>query len=370
MSKKIKILLVVSSVELGGGERMVLTLASGLSDLGIHVEVAGPQTGKLQWAFKQVCRAYHPFHFYPTKIPEFARFVASCKFDVVHTHLFGADLFGLLAARRSGVPCVVSTIHGPTYICDLSLRHRIQSYLYRMAYLPAHALIYVSEWVKQDFFTRTGLKLSLSPHRHIRVIHNCLPIMLETSECYVIPPYPGPTVLSVGEFHPIKDQMLLAKAALKVLSKMPGVRFLMIGKETEELKKINKLVSDEGKRNSFIFPGQVTVGMDTYRSATVTVMPSLYEGFGLVAFESMSAGTPTIVSTGGALTEMVGDAACTFPVGDVDECAKSILQVLSDRTLYNRLKILGTMRVKLFSRDLFIKSYLDLYYQVLNSSNT
>ena len=51
MSEKIKVLLVISSVELGGGERVVLTLASGLTDLGIHVEVAGPEKGKLEWAF-------------------------------------------------------------------------------------------------------------------------------------------------------------------------------------------------------------------------------------------------------------------------------------------------------------------------------
>jgi glycosyltransferase involved in cell wall biosynthesis len=369
MPQDLKILLVVSSIELGGGERVVLTLASGLSDLGIHVEIAGPQEGELLWAFKKVCKAYHPFNFYPTKIPEFTRLVADGGFDVVHTHLFGADLFGLLAARRSGVPCVVATIHGPTYIYDFSLRHRLQAALYRMAYVPAHAIVCVSEWVKNDFFSRSGLKLSTNRQRQIRVIPNCLPIMLETNDCYIPPPHSGPTILSVGEFHPIKGQILLAKAGLKVISEIPEARFVMIGKEAHELDKIKKLVSDAQKQDSFIFPGQVNVGTETYRAATLTVVPSIYEGFGLVAFESMNAGTPTLVSNGGALTEVTGDAACTFPAGDKEMFAQSILQLLRDKHLRERLKTVGLKRVKHFPREQFINSYLDLYQQVLNSSS-
>ncbi len=347
---------------------MVLTLAGGLTESGIHVEVAGPPKGELRQAFERVCKAYHPFSFYPTKLPEFVRFVAGGKFDVVHTNLFGADLFGLLAARRSRVPCVVATIHGPTYIYDFSLRHRIQAALYRMAYLPAHAIVCVSEWVKKDFFTRKGFKLSSNQSRYIDVIPNCLPIMPEASDCYVPPPHCGPTVLSVGEFHPIKGQLLLAEAGLKVLEEMPDVRFLMIGKEAEELGKIKRLVSDALRQDSFIFPGQVSVGIDTYRSATVTVVPSMYEGFGLVAFESMNAGMPTIVSDGGALTEVTGNAACSFPAGDRAQFTRTILELLSNEALRDRLKILGPRRVKLFPREQFIKSYLDLYQKVLNSS--
>ena len=102
MPEGIKILLVVSSMELGGGERMVLTLAGGLTDSGIHVEVAGPPEGKLRQAFERVCKAYHPFSFYPTKLLGFARFVAGGKFDVVHTHLFDADK-----------PCSLQSRHNP-----------------------------------------------------------------------------------------------------------------------------------------------------------------------------------------------------------------------------------------------------------------
>jgi len=364
----VKVLLVVSSMDLGGGERVALTLASGLADSGIHVEAAGPEKGKLRSAFEKICRAYHPFEFTPLKFSKFARFIADGKFDVVHTHLFTADIFGILAARQSGVPCVVATIHGPTYIYDFSLRHRIQSALYRMAYLPAHAIVYVSEWVKKDFFTRKGLKPASNRDRHIEVIPNCLPVKLEMDDCYVPPDYSGPTVLSVGEFHPIKGQLLLAEAGLKVLSEMPEVRFLMIGKDAYELRKIKNLVSAAGRQESFLFPGQVIVGTETYRSATVTAVPSMYEGFGLVAFESMSAGTPAIVSDGGALSEVVGDAACTFPAGNRTRFTESLLQVLQDKALRDRLISLGTQRITYYSRKQFIKSYLDLYLRILDST--
>jgi len=45
-----------------------------------------------------------------------------------------------------------------------------------------------------------------------------------------------------------------------------------------------------------------------YNEATLAVSPSLYEGFGLLAGEAMSCGTPVISSDGGALPEVIGDA--------------------------------------------------------------
>ncbi|MBL8954962.1 MAG: glycosyltransferase family 4 protein [Myxococcaceae bacterium] len=62
------------------------------------------------------------------------------------------------------------------------------------------------------------------------------------------------------------------------------------------------------------------------RRARVFVFPSLYEGFGLPPLEAMRLGVPTVVSTGGALPEVVGDGALVVPPDDVTALAQAIVR--------------------------------------------
>ena len=63
---------------------------------------------------------------------------------------------------------------------------------------------------------------------------------------------------------------------------------------------------------------------EEFRQATVAVTPSLYEGFGLPAAEAMSCGTPVIVTDGGALPEVAGEAGIVVPKGDPQALATAI----------------------------------------------
>jgi len=67
-----------------------------------------------------------------------------------------------------------------------------------------------------------------------------------------------------------------------------------------------------------------------FNEATIAVTPSLYEGFGLPAAEAMSCGTPVIVSDGGALPEVAGDAGIVVPRGDPEALATAISQLLDE----------------------------------------
>jgi glycosyltransferase involved in cell wall biosynthesis len=86
-----------------------------------------------------------------------------------------------------------------------------------------------------------------------------------------------------------------------------------------------------------------------YAKATLFVLPSLDEGFGLPALEAMACGTPAIVSSGGALPEVVGTAGLIFDLTDPGSLAHAIRDCLEDQALYSSLVARGLEHVKKFS---------------------
>jgi glycogen(starch) synthase len=76
-----------------------------------------------------------------------------------------------------------------------------------------------------------------------------------------------------------------------------------------------------------------------YRIADLTVVPSIYEPFGLVALEAMASGCPCIVADTGGLREVVPheEAGLRFRAHDPDALAEVAVRVLSDDELGRRL---------------------------------
>jgi glycogen(starch) synthase len=76
-----------------------------------------------------------------------------------------------------------------------------------------------------------------------------------------------------------------------------------------------------------------------YRSAQSTIVPSLYEPFGLVTLEAMASGTPVVASDTGGTREIVEHevSGLLFPPGDAGGLAEAVLRVLRDRDFGDRL---------------------------------
>lgn len=75
-----------------------------------------------------------------------------------------------------------------------------------------------------------------------------------------------------------------------------------------------------------------------YAMATLAVLPSLYEGFGLPALEAMACGTPSIGSRTGSLPEVIGLPQALFDPHDPADIARAMQAALTDVALYARLR--------------------------------
>ena len=106
------------------------------------------------------------------------------------------------------------------------------------------------------------------------------------------------------------------------------------------------------------------------KRASVVVLPSLHEGFGLPVLEAFAAGTPVVASNAGAVPEVAGDAAILVDPFDVSSLAQAMQRAVEDRTLADSLRAKGRDRAKQFTWQRTAELTLDVYRKVLERGKT
>ena len=157
---------------------------------------------------------------------------------------------------------------------------------------------------------------------------------------------PGPVVLYVGRLAPIKGLDTLLDALAHLRGQGRPVQLLVVGGDTDESfdgheAELRRRVDRLGLSQAVRFLGAQP--QDTLRTyyvaADVTVLPSYYESFGMVALEAMACGSPVIASRVGGLTSTVRDGVTGFlvPEGDATALAARLDGLLADPDLRWRL---------------------------------
>jgi len=104
-----------------------------------------------------------------------------------------------------------------------------------------------------------------------------------------------------------------------------------------------------------------------YRGASIVVVPSLWEGFGLPAAEAMACGVAVAASNRGALPEVTGEAAEPFDPRRPEEIAGSILRLLGNPDRRRDLARRGRERARRFSWSNAARATLEVYRSVLGT---
>ncbi|MFL5733162.1 MAG: glycosyltransferase family 4 protein [Chloroflexia bacterium] len=176
-------------------------------------------------------------------------------------------------------------------------------------------------------------------------------------------------ILHVGTLEPRKNLVRLVEAYGRLVSakRVGDVALVLAGRKGwvyEPIHKAAERVNGAGGRVIFLdFVRDEHLPL-LYNMATGFAYPSLYEGFGLPAAEALACGTPTLVSTDGALREVVGDAAVAVDPRSVEEIADGLERLLLDEGLRARLREQGPVQVARFTWEAAARKVLDVYEKV------
>ncbi|HEX6020899.1 MAG TPA: glycosyltransferase family 4 protein [Solirubrobacter sp.] len=324
-----RILLASPGMGLGGAERVVVALASGLTARGHEVAVSGPE-GALDAELPEgVRRLPLPERGRsPAGVLEWvartARFVRSFRPHVVHAHNAKATVAAAAAvrvARGPRRPPVLATHHGAAPE-DRAAAAR----LLRLA----DALVCVSEDVAMPSAT---------------VIHNGVAPPPPPAE------WPGddPLVLWVGRLAPVKNpQRFLAVAAL-----VDGAQFVVVG--DGELQLHSPHVTFLGARKD---------ARALIARADLLVVTSDSEGQSIVVLEALSAGTPVVSTPVPGMRDLLGGGAGIItPDFTPESLAAAVRELLADPARRTRMGEMGARLVlERFSADHMVDEYARRYH--------
>lgn len=179
---------------------------------------------------------------------------------------------------------------------------------------------------------------------------------------------PEQFLLVVGTIEPRKNYSRLIEALMQLRAKHPDLKLVVVGSKGWLYESFFQKIADLNATDHVIFTGFVSDEdlPAVYAAATITVMASIYEGFGLPILEAMACGTPVVSSNRASLPELGGNAAYYFNPEDIEEMAAVINTVLEDSALRITLRDKGVEQAARFSWEKTAQETIAIYRQLLS----
>ena len=365
-----RLLTVIESLGRGGAERLLVTTHAALDrarfrpsvaalgppyDLAPELEAMGVTVHRLDTAGpRDLARA----------VLRLRRVVRKERPELVHTHLFAANVAGRLASP--GRARVITTLHNPDYGYEdnETLRFRVRKALDRWSGRRNRLFIAVSEAVRADYQMHMGFE-------PIRVLPNYLDVTalrgrvdavdrarerlrLGVQEDQLL-------ALHVGRFHRQKGQDVLLDAFAAAHVEDPRLRLCLVG-EGAELPAARARAEELGLGDAVFFAGAVADPAPLLAAADLFVFPSRWEAFGIALLEAMAAGLPVVASRTGGIVEIVSDATgLLVPPEHVTALTTAMLALARDPAERARLAAAAAQRARDFDAAPAVRRLEGLY---------
>lgn len=351
-----KVLHVIESLGVGGAETLLVNLLPELQSQGDEVTLVvmrgpfdlGPAL-ESQGIRVVVMRARHRWSLIGAA-RELATLVRSGGHELVHAHLYFPAVVTALS-RRLGLhrAAQVVSFHNLAYApgvnkagAGLRWRKQLAAALYPSGF---DAMLGVSAAVAHHYEQALGL-------RGVQVMHNPVPRVLAERPVPTAAAAAGPTGFSVvvpGRLVHEKGHadFLQALAVLHAQGRRLSVTLAGHGPLRESLE---QQIGQLGLADCVAITGAMPHAqlLDTVEAATLVVVPSRFEGFGLTALEAMALGRPVLATTAGGLPELIehGATGWLVPPQDPAQLAQAIGQLMDDAPLRQRLGSAARLRAQ------------------------
>lgn len=336
----------------GGPERLMVGLALAMPRTCRSAFILFPDRGKSD-AFRrrlgehglEALTLRHDTPHLPTMARELTRQLRTWDADVLCCHGYKADIVGLLAARRAGIPLIAMS-HGWT---AETWKVRVYEAVDRVCLRRMDRVVCVSEgqaakvrWAGVRTDRVAVIRNAVRADRFDRVDPEDRRV-LEA----MFPRAVGRIVGSAGRLSPEKGFGVLVEAAAIVARSEPDVGFIHFGNGPLR-DSIRRRIAELGLEQRFILAGHRD-DLDRFLPHwDVSVLPSFTEGLPTVVLESYAAGIPVVATAVGGTPEAVADGVDGYlvPPGDPSTLARRIGDLLADDDRRRAMGRLGRQRIR------------------------
>ncbi|MBI4864049.1 MAG: glycosyltransferase [Candidatus Riflebacteria bacterium] len=350
--RAIRVLEVINSSSVGGGQTQLLALARGLPRDRFEIDVAAAPDGPLGDLVRSSGLSFYPLGFDSAWRGRLVRavrnLVSSGGYRIVHTH-GGIAGFWVRAALPGLPPRTVHTLHGIHYLHYANPLTRLACILVdRCLARFTDRIICVSSSDR-----RQGVAAGVLGASQARVVPNGVePTELEPSvEPAEVRAALGlsprvPLIGCVARLHRQKGLPHLLESMATVGRQRPEARLALVGDGPEEVA-LRSLAANLGITDRILFLGARNDVADLYRAFDLFCLPSLWEGLPISLLEALLMGLPVVATAVDGTVEVVSheQEGLLVPPGDPGALAGALLRLLDDRELGARLGKAGQARV-------------------------
>ncbi len=281
---------------------------------------------------------------------------------LVHTHLIHADLYGNLAARRAGIPYVISSRHN-----DDRFRYTLPvRLLNRWLWQRTDAGIAISEAIR-----RFSIEVEGAPGASIHTVHYGLdPASIQApltarADLRAALNLPADTLLAGSVCRLVEQKGLVygLRGFAQIADRVPDAHVAIAG-DGPLRAALEAEVRALNLADRVHFLGWRSDAHAVFAALDVLLAPSLWEGFGLVFLEAMALGLPIISTRASAIPEVVveGETGWLVPPRDSDALGAALLHALTDAGTRRARGTNGRRRLEtLFTPDKMVEETLAVY---------
>ena len=370
---------IIKVTRISGAERHLLVLLKGLRQSNIDafliilVEPDQPMDDMLAEAQVNHIPIYRIMirrDYDLTMVLRLRKILRDLQPDILHTHLIHADLYGLMAGKLARIPTIIASRHNDDRFRYRPLIQRLSQVMWRLS----DGGIAISDAIKH--FTLNiegaseskidtihyGIKYRWITDSEIRSAQNSLRKELNlTNETMILG-----MVCRLVEQKGIRYALVAFRG---IYDEFPQAHLIIAGdgELAEELHSQTQLL---GISDRVHWLGWREDAQAIFASMDIFLLPSLWEGFGLVLLEAMSMRVPIIASRVSAIPEIVenGITGLLVEPRNTDELSKAMLCLLEDRPLRKHMGLLGADRLEQkFSVTQMIDKTIEIYRKRLST---